>query len=173
MGRMKKYVAFLRAVNVGGTGKLPMGDLRKICEAQGYTAVKTYIASGNLVFASRDSKHAVKTSLEGALKTFTGKDIGVVVRTPSELRAVLEGNPFAGKQASQTVAILFDGRVAESALDGLVGQANEEVKVGAAEIYVYYANVIGRSKLRIPLAKEGTARNMNTLLKMMELASVP
>jgi uncharacterized protein (DUF1697 family) len=168
---MSRYIVFLRAVNVGGTGKLPMEDLRKLCEAQGYEEVKTYIASGNVVFTSNASKRAVKQGLEGALKAYAKKPVGVVVRTPTEIRTVLEANPFSGKAPSQTVAIPLDRPLAEDALQGVAGQVDEEVKLGEAEIYVYYASGIGRSKLRIPAAKAGTARNMNTLLKMLELAS--
>ena len=61
---MTAYVALLRAVNVGGTGKLPMAELVRICEAIGFTGVRTYIASGNAVFASKASETRVKALLE-------------------------------------------------------------------------------------------------------------
>ena len=61
------YIALLRAVNVGGTGKLPMIDLTAMCEAAGLGKVKTYIASGNVVFTSPKSEKAVKAALEAAL----------------------------------------------------------------------------------------------------------
>jgi uncharacterized protein (DUF1697 family) len=56
------FIALLRAVNVGGTGKLPMSDLKSICEELGFTSVRTYIASGNVVFASRKSEAAIKSA---------------------------------------------------------------------------------------------------------------
>ncbi|HEY0489493.1 MAG TPA: DUF1697 domain-containing protein, partial [Telluria sp.] len=49
---MTTFIALLRAVNVGGTGKLPMTELKAMCEAAGFTNVRTYIASGNVVFDS-------------------------------------------------------------------------------------------------------------------------
>ena len=82
---MTAYVALLRAVNVGGTGKLPMSDLKEMCEALGFTGVRTYIASGNVVFSSRKSESAVKKALETQLETYAGKPVGVLVRTAAEM----------------------------------------------------------------------------------------
>ena len=63
-------MALLRAVNVGGTGKLPMSELKAICEQLGFTSVRTYIASGNVVFASRKAESAIKRDLEKALAAY-------------------------------------------------------------------------------------------------------
>lgn len=167
---MTKYAAFLRAVNVGGTGKLPMADLRRMCGEIGFTEVRTYIASGNAVFTSDESKQSVKTALEDKLQAYADKPIGVVVRSASELRAVLGNNPFPGRDPKHTLAILLDRKPPKDALARAVGQSDEEMSIGIREIYVHYKSGIGHSKLRIPAAKEGTARNMNTIAKMVELA---
>ena len=87
---MTVFVAFLRAVNVGGTGRLPMSDLREMCNELGLADVQTYIASGNLTFGSDESMASIKTALEGKLRDYMGKDVGVIVRTASELRAILD-----------------------------------------------------------------------------------
>jgi uncharacterized protein (DUF1697 family) len=89
------YIALLRAVNVGGTGKLPMTELEAICEAAGFAEVQTYIASGNVVFDSKLPAAQVKAALEQRLKAYTGTPIGVVVRSYAEMTAVLKANPFA------------------------------------------------------------------------------
>ena len=91
---MTAFVALLRAVNVGGTGKLPMSELKAMCEALGFEAVRTYIASGNVVFTSRKSESAVKKALEARLEAYAGKPVGVMVRTAAEMQAVLKDNPF-------------------------------------------------------------------------------
>jgi uncharacterized protein (DUF1697 family) len=78
---MTAYVALLRAVNVGGTGKLPMTDLRSLCEDAGFIKVQTYIASGNVVFASRNSEKQIKALLESSLADYAGKKIDVFVRS--------------------------------------------------------------------------------------------
>ena len=73
---MTRYVALLRAVNVGGTGKLPMTELRAMCEAAGFANVRTYIASGNVVFDAGLAEAAVKVRLEAALADYAGKAVG-------------------------------------------------------------------------------------------------
>ena len=167
---MARYVAFLRAVNVGGTGKLPMAELRKMCGDLGFAEVKTYIASGNVVFTSQMPKQAVKTALEEQLCAYAGKPIGVVVRTASQVRAILSNCPFADKEPKYTLAMLFDGKPPKDTITRAVGQSDEQLHLGAQEVYVYYPNGISRSKLRLPAAKEATGRNMNTIKKMAELA---
>jgi uncharacterized protein (DUF1697 family) len=97
---MTNYVALLRAVNVGGTGKLPMAELRAMCQSLGFANVRTYIASGNVVFSSKLSETAVKKKLERALETYAGKPVGVVIRTAAELAAVLDANPFKSAAAN-------------------------------------------------------------------------
>ena len=168
---MKHYIAFLRAVNVGGTGKLPMSELRNMCVALGFTDVSTYIASGNVAFTSCEGKRHVKTALERQLRGYAGKDIGVIVRTPTELAAMLTSNPFTDRDPRRSVVIFLDSKPPADALASLSGQDAEELALGAQEIYVYYANGMGRSKLRIPAARTGTARNLNTIRKMLERAA--
>ena len=83
---MPTFVALLRAVNVGGTGKLPMAELESICENAGFTAVRTYIASGNVVFDTAQSALQVKAALEQSLLAYAGKPVAVMVRSASEMR---------------------------------------------------------------------------------------
>ena len=168
---MPTYVAFLRAVNVGGTGKLPMSTLRDMCAELGFTDVQTYIASGNLVLTSTKAKGAVKKALEDRLRDYMGKNVGVVLRSRAEVNAVLDNNPFPDADPKRTLAILLDGKPAADALDQAAGQADEEMQTGAREIYVHYPSGIGSSKLRIPATREGTTRNMNTIGKMVALAA--
>lgn len=166
---MTTFVALLRAVNVGGTGKLPMSDLKAMCEKLGFTKVQTYIASGNVLFESRKSEASVKKALEAALQEYAGKPVGVLVRTPAELGKVVGGNPFPKEPAQWTVAIFLDEPPPKSTLSTLRGANGEEVRLGKREIYVHYGSGMARSKLRIPAAVAGTARNMNTIAKLAEL----
>jgi uncharacterized protein (DUF1697 family) len=168
---MPVFVALLRAVNVGGTGKLPMSDLKRLCEKAGFRNVRTYIASGNVV-ADRDGLEAnAKAALEKELQAYAGKPVGVVVRTAAEMSKVVASNPFPDRSGSQTVAIFLDNAPPPDALKDVKGQANEEIRLGAREIYVHYPDGIGRSKLRIPAASDGTARNMNTIAKLAAMAA--
>lgn len=167
---MPIYIALLRAVNVGGTGKLPMTELKAMCERIGCQNVRTYIASGNVVFRSVKSAAAVKKSLEKELADYAGKPVGVHLRTPEEMAAVLASNPFSDAAKNHTVAIFLDEPTSAEMLDNISGQVQEEVALGTREIYVSYGPTMGRSKLKIPVAKTGTARNMNTIAKLIELA---
>jgi uncharacterized protein (DUF1697 family) len=170
---MTGYVALLRAINVGGTGKLPMTKLKAMCEAAGFAKVATYIASGNVVFTSGKPEPAVKADLEARLADYAGKPAGVCVRTAKEMAEVLAANPFAGAPANRTVAIFLDAAPPRDAAEKAVGRADdEEIALGAREIYVRYGEAgQGHSKLRIPAAKAGTARNLNTVAKLAAMAA--
>ena len=91
---MPVFVALLRAVNVGGTGKLPMSDLKRLCEKAGFRNVRTYIASGNVVAERNGSEAEAKAALEAELRAYAGKPVGVIVRTAAEMSEVVAGNPF-------------------------------------------------------------------------------
>ena len=91
---MPVFVVLLRAVNVGGTGKLPMSDLKRLCEKAGFLNVRTHIASGNVV-AERDSAETeAKAALEAELAAYAGKRVGVIVRTAAEMSEVVASNPL-------------------------------------------------------------------------------
>ena len=167
----KTYIAFIRAVNVGGTGKLPMATLKDMCKAIGFTDVQTYIASGNLVFTSADNKKHVKEALESELRNYASKDVGVIIRTATELKKVLTKNPFADKKPNHIVVLFLDKKPLNTEFDQITGQADEEVVLGDREIYIHYSSGMGSSKLKLPAQKIGTARNINTIRKMIELSS--
>ena len=168
---MTTFIVLLRAVNVGGTGKLPMTELKAMCEATGFGRVRTYIASGNVVFESEASEREVKAALERRLSAYAGKPVGLVVRTAAEMKAVVRNNPFPKAAPNRTVAIFLDSPPPADALDHAKNVANEEMRLGAREIYVHYGDGIGQSRLKIPAAAAGTARNINTLAKLAEMAA--
>ncbi len=168
---MARYVALLRAVNVGGTGKLPMTALVRMCEAAGFEKVRTYIASGNAVFSSRLGERKVKTLLEQSLADYAGKRVGVLVRTGEELGQVLAANPFRTAPPNRTVAIFLDEAPPAGALEEVRGKRSERLALGKREIYVAYGDRMADSKLVIPAAKAGTARNINTIAKLAAMAA--
>jgi uncharacterized protein (DUF1697 family) len=167
---MGAFVALLRAVNVGGTGKLPMSDLRAVCEELGFTAVRTYIASGNVVFTSRKSEAAIKAALETRLEAYAGKPLGVMVRSAAEMAQVLADNPFPKLAPNRTMAIFLNRAPPADALAGIRGRKDELIEPGRREIYVHYGQGMAKSKLVIPAAKTGTARNMNTVATLAKMA---
>lgn len=167
---MPRYVALLRAVNVGGTGKLPMAELVRICEAAGFADVRTYIASGNALFTSALSATAVRAEFEQRLERHAGRRVDVFVRTGAEMAAVHERNPFADEAPNRVFAIFLSRRPTAAALRDVRGLQDERLALGEREIYVAYGAGIGTSRLRIPAAEVGTARNLNTVAKLATLA---
>lgn len=168
---MTRYIALLRAVNVGGTSKLPMSELKALCEAAGFAEVRTYIASGNVLFTSMLVESAVKQKLEQQLHDHVGKPIGVLVRNAAEMAKVLANNPFADAQGNRVVAIFLDNAPPADALDNVKHQKQERLACGTREIYVHYGDGMADSRLTIAAAKTGTARNINTIAKLVELAA--
>ena len=168
---MTAYVALLRAVNVGGTGKLPMAELKRIAADLGFGNPRTFIASGNLIFASDKTEAEVCKALEQALEKHMGKPVGILVRTAKEMAAVAEANPFKDSPPNRVHATFLADRPPKDALDHPGGLNGERIAIGKREIYVDYGELgAGRSKLRIPAAAAGTARNMNSVAKLAELA---
>ena len=168
---MTAYVALLRAVNVGGTGKLPMTELKAMCEAAGLEQVRTYIASGNVVFSSGKSEDAVRAAIEKPLEAYAGKPVGVVIRSAAEMADMLANNPFPDRPGNRTVALFVDGPLPPDALDSARNVKEEEMRLGKRAIYIFYGDGMADSRLIIPAAKAGTARNMNTVAKLAEMAA--
>lgn len=166
---MKTNVALLRGINLGRR-QLRMDDLRAIAADLGLQSPRTYIASGNLLFRSDQSEPALKRMLVSALANHMSAAVEVMIRSADELAATVKANPFAGEPPNHVVAIFLDQRPERADLDGAKNIADERLALGAREIYVHYPNGQGRSRLEIPAAAKGTARNMNTIAKLAELA---
>lgn len=164
------WVALLRAVNVGGTCKLPMAELRAMCEAAGFIEVRTYIASGNAVFRAPGTEAKVKAALESALARYFGKPVGVLVRTHAELMAVAAANPFPDATGNRLMVTLLDAAPPSDALDRVSHQQGKRIALGRREIYIDYGGGMRDSKLKVPAAKAGTARNLNTVLRLIEMS---
>ncbi len=155
---------------MGGTGKLLMSDLKTLCKAARFKEIRTYIASGNVVFESDLLEPAVKSALERRLAEYAGKPVGVIVRTAAEMAAVLENNPFPRAAPNRAVAIFLDRPPPSDTLSRVTGRTLEEISLGTREIYVHYQAGMAYSKLKIAAAKSGTARNMSTVAKLVALA---
>ena len=168
---MTAYVALLRAENVGGTAKLPMAELKAIAEKLGFGNPGTFIASGNLVFTSDKSEAQVKEALEKALAAHMGKPVPVMVRTGAEMAEVAQANPFKDAPGRRVLVTFLAGPPPNDALEQAKNLDGERLALGRRELYVdYCGTLLGRSKLRIPAAVNGTARNMNSVAKLAEMA---
>jgi uncharacterized protein (DUF1697 family) len=168
---MTSYVLLLRAVNVVGANKLPMAHLKSMVEDLGFQSVRTYIASGNVVLRSSHSEARIKSILEPALAAYAGKPIGVLVRTAVEIAAVHAANPFPHTPPDRTMAFFLHEPPAAGALAVLKNHTKEQLRLGLREIYVHYPDGQGQSRLILPAAKAATARNMNTIAKLAQMAA--
>lgn len=167
---MATYVALLRAVNVGGTGKLPMAELKALCEGLGLTDVRTYIQSGNAVFACDWGEARVKAALEAALSARMQNRADVLVRSAGEMAGILDRNPFARVRGNLVAVQFFDRPPAKEVLAAVAVPGHEEVRPSGREVFVHYPDGMGRSKLDLSKLGTSTARNLNTVAKLAAMA---
>ena len=168
----KVWICLFRGINVGGNNKLPMKELVKAMTGAGMTDVKTYIASGNVVFTSSLSEAKVKAALEAAMEKYAGKPVGVMVRTAAEMATVRDANPFADAPGNRVTAVFLDDAPPADAIDHATNLNGEEIALGKREIYIRYTDHgMADSKLKMPALKTGTARNMNSVAKLAEMAA--
>jgi len=165
---MTGYVALLRAVNVGGTGRLTMKALSELCVELGFRNVRTYIQSGNVIFESNLPETAIRKSFEEALMGKLGLKTEVILRTAEELEAVLNENPFPRVEAFK-VGVFFQSNPMDDGHFFDNPSGTEEIRMGRREVYIHFPMGMGLSKLRLP-TRGGTMRNMNTVSKLADMA---
>jgi uncharacterized protein (DUF1697 family) len=177
---MAVFIALLRAINVGGTGKLSMQNLKAVCEEAGLSQVSTYIASGNIVFDSDKSKAAAKTLITDLLRDRFGLIKNhVLIRTPANLARVIAGNPFADAAAERPNLLMVNflgGLPPAGAADVLAAfDGPERLHLDGDHLYVDYVEGVARSKLTPAFLDKtlqipSTGRNWNTTNKLLEMA---
>ena len=172
---MTTWVCFLRGINVGGHRKVPMADLRQLLQdIIGDTDAQTYIASGNAVFTAVESKSQLKTRLRTAIEERFGFVVDVLLLSAQEMRDVLTSCPCPAEKGNLAHAYLcFDvPKLNKSASDALIAPS-ETLTVAERTIWLHAPEGIGRSKLAAKLEKligvAATARNLNTIRKMVEM----
>jgi uncharacterized protein (DUF1697 family) len=178
---MKVVVSLLRGVNLGGHHKIKMIELCSLYESLGHLDVRSHIQSGNVVFRTKEADPAaVAKKLESAIEKKYGFHADVVVRTPEELRDVVRRNPF-GKRRNIEPGKLLVTFLPEEPPEEVRREIRalrpdpEELHLDGREIYTYFPDGAGRSKLFSALTgkllrKQGTGRNWNTVLKLLEIA---
>lgn len=166
---MTAYVALLRAVNVAGTGKLLMADLRAMGEACGFAEVRTFIASGNLLFVSDHNESEVQAMLEERLAAYAGKRVPVLVRTAAQMNAVVASNPFPDAHPSRHLVYFHNAPPPADLIAQCRDLAGERLALLGRELHVDYGDGIRHTKLKIPGKNEHTARSINSVVRMTAL----
>ncbi len=166
---MTAYVAMVRGVMPVGKGILPAARLKQMGEECGFEQVRTFIATGNLLFASRFGEQAVLRALQQHIDEHFGRPTPTFVRSAAEMGEAVAGNPFGDDKPSRVMAHFIAEPPRQAMIDEARDVAGERLALGPRLIYVSYGEGIGKTKLKLPSVKLGTARNMNSVAKMAAL----
>ena len=171
---MTKYIAFLRAINVGGHN-VRMSELKRLFESLGFSNVETFIASGNVIFeTSAKDPSKLEKKMEVLLKESLHYEVFTFLRTPAEVAAVAKYKPFKTKGEALNVAF-----IAES-LEELPIQKLLTLKNDIDDFHVYGREVYWQCQVRQSDSKfsnvllektigcRATFRGINTIQKMAE-----
>ena len=177
---MARFVSLFRGINVGGNKPVRMDALKELHESLGLQRVETYIQSGNVVFTSEDAIPAqLSRQIEEAFEHKFGFLSKVMVRSADEFNMTIENNPFKDQPMKETkwvVAMFLASEPISTALEDIqkTYSGPEELHIIGQEVYIYYPDGIGRSKLTNAFLEKklktmGTARNWNTVLQLQKM----
>jgi uncharacterized protein (DUF1697 family) len=173
-----RYVALLRAINLGKARQVDMTRLREILTARGHGDVRTHLRSGNVVLDSTLPEAALAADLSAAIAEEFGFDVPVVVRTGTELAAVVAGDPFAtvATDPARYLVTFMAEPPDPAAVDALPpAEGGGDYLVRGRELYLWLPDGIQNTPLaswkwdRL-IGRPGTARNWNTVVRLAELA---
>ena len=172
---MPVIVSMLRGVNLGSSRRIKMEDLRAVYETLGLRDVRTYVQSGNVVF--RSPRPVPPARVEAAIEKRFGFQSDVIHRTPDELRAIIARNPFPGVEGSKLAVWFLGADPGEEAREKVraLDTPPEKLHVEACELYIYFPDGMARPTLNLgkvgrALGVTSTARNWNTVTKLLEMA---
>jgi len=178
---MPVLISMLRAVNVGGHSVIKMETLRQLYQALKFEHPQTYLQSGNVIFkTSERNPDLVAKRIQQAIEKKFAYRTEIIVRTTAELRSIFARNPFAKRLDVQRNKLLVSFLAADPRKEGRENLRKEkfypeELHVADRELYIYFPNGAGKSKLPWPridkiLQTRGTCRNWNSVTKILELA---
>lgn len=176
---MGRYIALLRGINVGGHNRLPMAGLRETCAELGWTEVRTFIQSGNVVFDAAGKPPALEGALETAIAARFGFAPAVIIRSAAQLKSLAEANPLPKESAKEPNRVLV-GLAKEKPKAGAAeeigskARAGERVVAAGGALWFHYPAGVGTSKLTPALIDRAagspvTARNWRTMTKLIEM----
>jgi uncharacterized protein (DUF1697 family) len=175
---MKTYIALLKGINVGGHKKVPMAELRDLLKNAGFQNVQTYIQSGNVIFQSSEKAKELETKIQNLISIQFGFEVSVIIKSNKELQSILDASPFSKEKKEKSYFIMLN-RIPESNLVEEVDQLqyeNEEIVIKKDGLYFYCSTGFGKTKFNMntyerKLKVTGTARNYNTMLKLLSLSA--
>jgi len=178
---MPVIISMLRGVNVGGRNKIKMEALRALYEALKLRSPQTYVQSGNVLFLTKETNLALLSQrIQEAIERNHGFRPDVVLRTTSQMRHAIARNPFAsrhGIDAAKLLVAFLASEPSKQAEESILNfdTRGEELHLRGSEVYIYFRNGIGQSKLSWSglekvLKSSYTGRNWNTVTKLHEMA---
>ena len=172
-----RWVALLRAVNLGARNKVPMAELRAQLEGAGYENVRTFIASGNVLLDAPPGAAKLAAALEGLVADSFGVKTTAILRKPRQLTEAVAAHPFCADTSRTHVAFLAarPTKAAAARLAAVEGGADRAVLVGA-EVYLRLSSGVHGTRLSIArieslLGVPATVRNWRTVVALAELAA--
>ena len=176
---MNTYIALLRGINVSGQKKIMMTDLKKMFESLGFSNVKTYIQSGNVAFGSEENSiHILEKTISEGIKSRFEFDVSVLVKTKNHLVEIFKKCPFTENKKVKSYFIILHKKPDKSLVNFVMEMnvPNEEFHIINSCVYIYYSHGAGKAKcgtnfFENKLKVSATARNYNTITKLIALAS--
>ena len=179
---MTTYISILRGINVGGHRKIIMAELRKMYELLGFSQIKSYIQSGNVVFKTNQkmSSHELESLLEKSIKETFGHEVPVLIRTSEEWKMAIKTNPFFTKEANtDKLFITFLSQSPSTALKEELSSMDfspDQLKIIDKCVYLYcerkyHETKMTHSIIERKLKVKATARNWKTIMKISALSS--
>ena len=169
-----QFVALLRGVNVGGV-KVLMAPLRDMCEGFGWSDVRTYIASGNLVFRADGSPDAHAKAIKDGLSQALGRAPDVIVFNRDVFQTIVDSHPFEPEKGNQShIYFCWDEPIIDVNLYESFKTPDEEVRVINGHVHFHAPNGIGRSDLangfqKVITGTQWTGRNLNTCRRLVSM----
>lgn len=174
-------LAFIRGINVGGSNKVPMAELRRVLTDAGFADVRTYIQSGNIVYAPPDGAddsaatlRAEGSAITAAIEETWGLNTPVMVRTAGDVTDIVARSPFADADPARAFLGFFDGD--PPPMDDLsrYATADEQWELDDGVVHLHFPDGIGRSKLGAKLlaiaSTPVTTRNLRTIAALLKIA---
>ncbi len=177
---MKKYIAILRGINVGGKRKILMADLKVLLTKMGLQDITTYIQSGNIVFFSNLSARKIEETIKQAIFKKYGFDVPVMIRTSEEIKIIFNNNPFLPNEKNIDklyVTFLSENPVLEN-IDHLkkMDFNGDQFVIDKSQVYLFFSEKYSKSKLSNNLIESklkvtATTRNWKTVRTLFEMVS--
>ena len=178
---MKTYIALLRGINVGGHKKIKMADLRLLLEGLGYKDVMTYIQSGNVIFNSlEEDRDKLENQISEAIKDHYGFEVPVLVKTRTEIKKILDSNPYNDPEdlaSNKIYFILLQELPQKEDIEttSTIVFENEKFIITPECVFIRYDLGAGKAKCGInffesKLKVATTSRNYRTMMKLLELS---